>query len=217
MKIFTSIVILCSISSSLAAQSFAGKKMLTSTISTVGAGSVKSKYRSPGSEARSTSSNFNINPEFVYGKVNSNNILIAYGFGFGYSHTSSKSSVGDESSSSSYLVQPTMIVQKFLAITEKIYYTPFARLAAGYQSGSANNSEQKNRGYNGSLTFNPLSVTINLKPKTNIIILAGNVGINYQNNKSESVNLGNVITWKSKVFSAGVAVNSFAVGVQLVL
>jgi hypothetical protein len=205
----------CILSVQLQAQSLKGKKIFTSTITTFDISFSKSKAESTAQPTQTTkNSSFNLLPEITYGKINSKNVLIAYGLALRFGKLIQLPPNQPKFTITTYGLYPTLLGEKFISITEKIYFSPLAKFRIGYGRTTQSNLPGKTSLYEGNFTFQPFSLTINVKPKTNVIFLLGAINATYliSEYKNQSGSLDEKLITSSFSFSG--TINNIGLGIQ---
>jgi len=202
------------------AQSFENKKMLTTSIASFNYQAVTTTSTidiNPTIESRSTS--FSINPQVTYGKVNSNNELIAYGIGVGISSTFNRNDQGTVSESFGFGVSPMMLIQKFIPLHGKFHYSPALIGTIGYHQKNFQSSQFQQelieRGVHSSISFIPLSVTYSLSNTSNLVLSLGVMAINFSIDASKSEIGQNTMERFDSRFSSLNNLTRFGLGYQM--
>lgn len=197
----------------LTANSFAqikdNTKVFTSTISTLGIYSTKSKTTSDNNPtSRTGGSGFGLAPELTYGKIQ-NGHLFSFGLRLAYQLTKQI----DYSDRNSISVAPVVSFEKFYPITNQLYFTPFTRLSVGYQyasqGASSYSSKQIEKGITSSFEFRPFSLTFAKSPKTNFLFTIGNLSAEF--NRTKSYIKGSLNN--SKTISTNITINGSLGGI----
>ena len=192
-----------------------GSKVLTSTLSSIGIGMSKSKSIANGSpDFLTKSQGFGFTLEGTYGKVRKSS-LWSYGLNFSW-RLNTQSNGG--SNFHSIGAGPVISYEYFYRITDKFYFSPFFRFNTNYQyskqDATATSSAFIQKGIAGSLMINPFSLTFSKSPKTNFLLVLGNVSLNYDRTKSfyqPSLNDGKTI---SSNFNLNSSVGGIGFGIQ---
>ena len=199
------------------AQSFAGKKMLTTTLSMADLTFAKAESANGTSPAQTFKSSYiGLAPEFTYGKVNAHNLLVAYGVSLSYSRGANSTGAA-KTVNTAYGAGPTLLLQKFIPITSRIFYSPLGNVSAFYRKEKTNMSDAKQESYSANMHLRPLSVTFQATSKTNILLLAGSVGLFYSNTKTTSPQIAGESVSRNSSVAVNVSANYFGIGFQRVI
>ncbi len=219
MKITSVLVVILLFSVQSNAQTMNGKKILSMTMSAGTFTHADQQYYYAGLRQVYRTSELQLTPSAVYGKVNARGLLIAYGVEFNYSMNKSFGTNGVNVNSShytSYRIAPMMHVQKFIAMSDKIFFAPVARLSVAYTNSKNRGQSDKFHGLGGAINCNPLSVAFAIRPRTNLLLMAGQLGIDYTRRISATEFPPDSKLHQSTVSIAG-SLNYFTLGLQCVI
>ncbi len=153
-----------------------GKRLLTTTMSYATFG-YTTQNQSQGYVAGSAY-NFGLLPSVLFGKVNSQGLLIAYGggisFGYGSNHYDSV-----RGHSTAWGVHPQLLVERFIQLKERIFYTPAAVMSGDYTTGKDQPGNTHSHTLGASMEVSPLALTFQFKPKLYLLVMLGQVGVEY--------------------------------------
>ena len=185
-KIITTFALFCLSLTSLFAQNFAGKRIISGNLSmsllNIG---LDNKNPTP-SNPNSMASTFVLNTTFLTGKIKGNDTYTAYGFKLGIDHLSNVRS--QNSSSSNYTIGPVVQFGKFVKVFDQFYYAPNSTfgISGNFYSLSPNLSNTKSIGFGASASISPLSFVYQVKDNLLLNISLGGGAINYNYSGSTS-------------------------------
>lgn len=185
-KIIFTFALFCLSFASLFAQNFAGKRIVSGSLSmNLNSFSLDRKNPSP-SNPNSTTSTFGLNSTFLTGKIRANDTYTAYGFKLGIDNSSNVTS--QNSSSSTYTIGPVIQFGKFVKVFDQFYYAPNATfsIAGTFGSSSPNTSNAKTTGFGVSAGVSPLNFVYQVKDNLLLNISLGGAGLNYNYSGSTS-------------------------------
>lgn len=185
-KIITTFALFCLSLTSLFAQNFAGKRIISGNLS-MNLLNIGSDNKNPTpSNPNSTASTFALNSTFLTGKIRANDTYTAYGFNLGINSSSNVTS--RNSSSSNYTIGPVVQFGKFVKVFDQFYYAPKSTFSIYGTFGSSipNNSNSKTTGFGASADISPLSFVYQVKDNLLLNISLGGAGINYNYTGSTS-------------------------------
>jgi hypothetical protein len=171
----------------LQSQSLEGKKVISTTFSRIGANSYHNKIFVPNNPDQVIKNySFGFYPDISYGKINSNNTLIAYGITLGIGWSKSES-INYESRSWSYTFFPNIYFQKYERITDRLFFSPAMNTSIGYSRsiGKTEGSSGKSIRdlYGGNIELFPLGLNFNIKSNLHLMFYFSNVSFNYSHSK----------------------------------
>ncbi len=185
-KIIFTFALFCLGFTSLFAQNFTGKRIISGSLSmNLGTVSLDKKNSTP-SNPNSTASTFGLNTTFLTGKIKGNDTYTAYGFKLGIDHLSNVRS--QNSSSSNYTIGPVIQFGKFVKVFDQFYYAPTSTfgITGNFYSFSPNFDNTKSIGFGASAGVAPLSFVYQVKDNFLLNITLGGAGINYNYSGSTS-------------------------------
>jgi len=221
MKIFLLLILSVFISLSGFAQSFAGRTLLTGTMSVGSFKQTSFRYSYNGTEFTSRSTDLQLAPAVVIGKVNSHDLLIAYGASVQYSRNKGRQDYGDSTGdltakTHQYRVAPVLFIEKFLPVTDRIFFTPLARASVGYTKKRDNNDDAT-KAIDAEVMSNPLSLTFAIRPRTNLLIMAGQLGFGYSRQIYDGDDFAPGSKPRQHMWTATASLDYFALGLQICL
>jgi hypothetical protein len=185
-KILFSFALFCLSFASLFAQEFAGKRIISGSLS-MNLNTINlDRKNATSSNPNSTTSTFGLNSTFLTGKIRANNTYTAYGFKLGIDHSSNLTS--QNSSSSNYTIGPVIQFGKFVKVFDQFYYAPNATfgISGNFYSTSPNLYNTKSIGFGVSAGVAPLNFVYQVKDNFLLNITLGGAGINYNYSGSTS-------------------------------
>jgi hypothetical protein len=185
-KIIITFVIFCFTITSLLAQNFSGKRIISGSLS-MNLGTVSLDNKNPtSSNPNSTASTFGLNTTFLTGRIRGNDTYTAYGFKLGIDYLSNVRS--QNSSSSNYTIGPVIQFGKFVKVFDQFYYAPNATfgISGNFYSFSPNLNNTKSIGFGISAGVAPLNFVYQVKDNFLLNITLGGAGINYNYSGSTS-------------------------------
>lgn len=200
-KLIITFALLCLGFTSLFAQNFSGKRIISGSLSmNLNSISLDSK-NSTSSNPNSTMSTFALTSTFLTGKIRANDTYTAYGFKLGISNSSNLSS--QNSSSSNYTIGPVIQFGKFVKVFDQFYYAPNSTfgISGNFYSSSPNPNNTKSTGFGASASISPLNFVYQVKDNLLLSTSLGGAGINYNYNGLTS-DTSDVTTHNLSVFGS---------------
>lgn len=185
-KLIFTFALFCLCFTSLFAQNFSGKRIISGSLS-MNLGSVNlDNKNSTLPNPNFTSSTFGLNTTFLTGKIKANDTYTAYGFMLGINHLSNVRS--QNSSSSNYTIGPVIQFGKFVKLFDQFYYAPNSTfgISGNFYSFSPNLDNTKSIGFGVSAGVAPLNFVYQMKDNFLLNINLGGAGINYTYSGSTS-------------------------------
>lgn len=175
-KIVFIFVLFCLSFTSLFAQEFAGKRIVSGNLSALLAGNSSSPTF--GSTA------LVLNASFLTGKIRANNTYAAYGFNFGVNSSTlplSSGGVLKDYTNSTYIVGPVIQFGKFVKIFDQFYFAPTTTLNVSGIFGSTEspNLTGKIGGFGAGINVFPLNFVYQVKDNFLLSIGVGRIGVDY--------------------------------------
>jgi hypothetical protein len=175
-KIIFTFALFCLGFTSLIAQDFAGKRIVSGNLSMNLTGGSSSPLYS--------SSNLILNASLLTGKIRANNTYTAYGFRFGVnSQTTPQSSGGviKDYTNSNFTLGPTIQFGKFVKVFDQFYFAPNTSLSVSATFGSNNNPSSTSNvgGFGIGLNVSPLNFVYQVKDNFLLSMNLGGFGANY--------------------------------------
>jgi hypothetical protein len=178
-KIIITFALFCLSFTSLFAQNFSGKRIISGSLSmNLNSVSLDSKNPTP-SNPNSTVSTFGLTTTFLTGKIRANDTYTAYGFKLGINNSSNVAS--QNTSLSSYTIGPVVQFGKFVKVFDQFYYAPNSTfgISGTFGSISPNTYNAKTTGFGASASIAPLNFVYQIKDNLLLSISLGGAGINY--------------------------------------
>ena len=190
------------LANSALAQSLQGKKILTLGLS-VGLAIDKDKTFTPIQTVQTNSNLVTSDAQASYGKVNSHNVLIAYGLSVGYIYNKGPDAIKHER----YTIGPFLSLQKFIPLSNRLYYTPSVTFSASYDQTIG----KAEVGYIGAFKFAPFAIAYSIKPKLLFSFEFENLLMRYERLERQYLNRDIIHN-----YSISVTPTFFAFGIQRV-
>lgn len=177
-KIIINSTLFCLSFTSLFAQNFSGKRIISGNLSMNLLNN--SVTQAPQSSASgSKSSDFILSTTFLTGKVRANDTYTAYGFNLNFSNSSN--SISSTTSQSRYTLGPVIQFGKFAKIFNQFYYAPNSTfgISGTFSSQTPNVTNRKTNGFGASASVSPLNFVYQIKDNFLLSMNLGGFGINY--------------------------------------
>ena len=175
-KIIIIFALFCLPFTSLFAQEFAGKRIVSGNLSMLLAGNSSSPTFG--------NSNLALNASFLTGKIKANNTYTAYGFNFGVTSSTSPSSSGGvfkDYTNSTYIVGPVIQFGKFVKVFDQFYFAPNTTFNVSGIFGSTESSVSTGKigGFGIGINVAPLNFVYQVKENFLLSMGVGRIGIDY--------------------------------------
>ncbi len=189
-KFIITFALFCLSFTSLFAQDFAGKRIITGNLSMSLIGS--------SSCSLCDNSNLVLNASFLTGKIRANNTYTAYGFNFGVnSQTAPQTSGGvtKNYTNSSYTIGPVIQFGKFVKVFDQFYFAPNTsfKVSATFGSNDYPSSSSSVGGFGIGLNVSPLNFVYQVKDNFLLSMNLGALGVSYNRVGTTSNNVDSSI------------------------
>lgn len=166
-------------SASLSAQIQDEIRVLTGSLSNISFYSTSSKSTTSNNPTQySGGSGFGLSQEVSYGVIK-NNRLLSVGLDINFGFINPRNAINQTIIN----IGPLVSYQRFYSISDKLYFTPFARMSIGYRYSLAEADPfievSRNYGVIGQLALRPVAVTFAKSEKINFLLFVGGLYVNY--------------------------------------